>query len=199
MEKLPIPALKAIVIGTSAGGFQALSTVLAPLPRDFAIPILIVRHQRADSDDFIVRALNQISQLNVHFASEGDCPKAGNVYIAPPDRHLEVNSHGCMTLSESPPINYSRPSIDRLFESAARYYGDGLLAAVLTGANSDGAQGAAIVKQQGGSVLVQDPDSAEVRTMPEAAIKRVKVDYVVWLDQIGPQLWTLTQKNRQFN
>lgn len=184
----------AIVVGTSAGGFQALVKMLRPLPRDFPIPILVVRHQLADSDNYIVQALSKECQLKVSYAIEGEKPNNGHVYIAPPDRHLTIGPQGLIVLSKSAPVNYSRPSIDLLFQSAAKIYREGVLAVILTGANQDGAEGAKWVKQYGGDILVQDPDSAEASAMPKATLKKVDADYIVWLDQIGPQLWTLTHK-----
>ena len=91
-------------------------------------------------------------------------------------------------------MNFSRPSIDVLFQSAAAYFGKKALAVVLTGANDDGSKGAIEIKKQGGKVLIQHPHSAEAPTMPKAALAAVDADYVVWLDQIGPHIWTLLRK-----
>lgn len=184
---------KAIVIGTSTGGFLALVKVLRPLPKDFPVPIMVVRHQKADSDDYLIRALNQECPLQINYAQNGMKPESGHVYVAPPDHHLIVNENGLLELSSDQPVNFSRPSIDVLFKSAADYYQSQLLSAVLTGANNDGAAGVEKVKQFGGTVLVQDPDSAEAEVMPEAALKAVDADYVIWLDQIGPKLWDLAR------
>jgi len=184
-----------IVIGTSQGGFTALKIVLAPLPVDFPIPILVVRHQLSDSDNYVVQALSQACQLKVKFSEEGDCPKAGTVYLAPPDRHLLVDKEGCLQLSQDDPVKFSRPAIDPLFKSAARYYGSSLLAVIMTGANSDGAEGVMEVKKQNGQVLIQDPDSAEADVMPRAAMAAVTADHITWLAQIGPMLWTLTRES----
>jgi len=183
----------AIVIGASTGGFKALAKVLAPLPQDFPLPILVVRHQKADSDDYLIKAMNHECQLQVSFANDGELPKSGQVYIAPPDKHLLINHDGTLSLSSNKPVNYSRPCIDLLFDSAARYYRTKLLAVILTGSNSDGAAGAKVVKQHCGQVLVQDPSSAEAPIMPQAALSTINADYIVWLDQIGPKLWDLTR------
>lgn len=187
-------SFKAIVIGTSSGGFRALSQVLSPLPKDFPIPIMVVRHQKADTDNFLIKALNEDCQLKIKFAENQETPIAGTVYIAPPDQHLLVNQNGQLALSQSDKINFSRPSIDYLFKSAAAYYTEQLLGIVLTGANDDGALGAKEIKHQGGQILVQDLDSAEYQTMPKATLGKVHADYVVWLDQIGPMLWELLRK-----
>ena len=185
--------LSAIVIGTSAGGFQALNSVLAPLPEDFPLPILVVRHQSPDSNDYLVKALQQACRVQVQHAQDGQTPQAGRVYIAPPGRHLRIRPGGKMGLSDDEPVNFSRPSIDVLFSSAAEHYGKSLLAVILTGANSDGAAGVQGVKNHGGCVMVQDPASAHSKEMPQAAQAAVEADWVVWLDQIGPQLWSLTR------
>ncbi len=193
MTAHPNMTYKAVAVGTSTGGFQALTRLLRPLPADFSLPILAVRHQLPTTDAYLIRALSQECQLLVDFACEGDVPAAGRVYIAPPDRHLLVNQHGILSLSSCDPVNFSRPSIDPLFESAAKYYGPALVAVVLTGANRDGAAGVVAVKRHGGRVLVQDPASAEAKAMPEAALAVVDADSVVLLDQIGPLLWSLAR------
>jgi two-component system, chemotaxis family, protein-glutamate methylesterase/glutaminase len=184
-----------LVIGTSQGGFKALSKVLGPLPVDFSVPILVVRHQPADSDDYLLRSLSQTSQLKVKFAEDGDRPNPGTVYLAPPDRHLLINDGGVVQLSAAERVNFSRPAIDPLFISAANCFGPSVLAAVLTGANSDGAKGVMAIKKMGGKVIVQDPASAEADAMPKAALQVVDADYIVWLDQIGPLCWTLTKNS----
>lgn len=193
-QHLHCQKISMIVVGASQGGFDALQTILSPLPEDFAIPILVVRHQRPDSSNYIVRALNRNTQLKVSPALDGEYPVAGHVYLAPPDRHLMIGNSGRFVLSKDDPEHFSRPAIDPLFRTAADRFGSQLIAVVLTGANHDGAAGAKEVKAKGGIVIVQDPDSAEAREMPEAAMASVAVDHVIWLDQIGPFLWTLIKK-----
>jgi len=182
-----------IVVGTSQGGFDALKIILAPLPADFKIPILVVRHQAPDSDDYIIKSLARITQLKIGYALNGQIPESGGVYLAPPDRHLLLGIDKRMRLSRDKPVHFSRPAIDPLFQTAAAVFGSHLAAVVLTGANSDGAEGAKEVKAKGGLVIVQDPDSAEARVMPEAALISVTADHIIWLNQIGPFLWSLTR------
>nr|WP_320016817.1 chemotaxis protein CheB [uncultured Desulfobacter sp.] len=182
-----------IVVGTSQGGFDALHSLLTPLPEDFNIPILVVRHQRPDAGDYILKALGRATKLKIHFAVHWALPAPGQVLLAPPDRHLLVGEDGRMILSDDEPVNFSRPAIDPLFESAAKKYGPRLIAVVLTGANHDGAKGVKAVKANGGIVIVQDPDSADARQMPEAALAAVSVDQIIWLDQIGPFLWSMVK------
>ncbi len=185
--------IEVIVVGTSRGGFEALKSVLGPLPADFPTPILVVRHQSPKTDNYLVDALNRTCHLKVKFAENGEQPLSGVIYIAPPDRHLLVGKNGRLELSAGVPVKFSRPAIDPLFESAAKFYGPAVMAVVLTGANNDGAEGLLEIQKRGGKVMVQDPDSAEANAMPKAALATVKPDYIVWRDQIGPQLWSLTR------
>ena len=178
-----------VVMGASVGGFKALRTIFSPLPADFPVPVLVVRHQAADTDDYVVEALNRDCQVHFKFAEEGEQPEAGTIYIAPPDHHLMVGNNGQLHLSKGVPVNYSRPSIDPLFISAAQHYKSTLLAVILTGSNGDGVDGLIEVKGMGGRIVVQDPESAESDVMPRMAMEQVEVDYLVWLDQIGAFLW----------
>lgn len=182
-----------IVVGTSQGGFDALKIILSPLPADFDVPIAVVRHQRSDSGDYAISALGRSLQLKVGFAAEGEVPMPGQVYLAPPDRHLMFGENGRFILSREKRVHFSRPAIDPLFRTAAERFGPGLAAVVLTGANHDGAEGVKTVKSNGGRVIVQDPESAEAREMPEAALASTEADHIIWLDQIGPFLWSLTK------
>jgi len=186
-------AIDMIVVGTSQGGFEALKIILAPLPTDFKIPILVVRHQAPDSDDYIIKSLARTTPLKIAYAQNGQVPEPGGVYLAPPDRHLLLGIDKRILLSQDKPVLFSRPAIDPLFQTAAAVFGSHLAAVVLTGANSDGAEGVKKVKAKGGLVIVQDPDSAEARAMPEAALISVTVDHTIWLDQIGPFLWSLNR------
>ncbi len=190
-QNKPAGTPEAIVIGTSKGGFDALKKILMPLPVNICAPILVVRHQAKNITDYAIKALNDSCQLEVKYAQENEIPAAGTVYLAPADKHLLVSGNGRLTLSHSEKVNYSRPAIDPLFQTAADYFGQGLLAIVLTGLNTDGVAGVVKVKSQGGRVLVQDPDSAEASNMPSAVIRAIEVDYVIWLDQIGPFIWQL--------
>ena len=182
----PAPGFRAVVIGVSAGGIQALSTLLPLLPKDFSLPILVVQHRLAGSDDYITKSLNQICAMQVKEAEEKEAVKAGCVYLAPADYHLLVERDQTLSLSVDEKVNYSRPAIDVLFESAAYAWSSGLIGIVLTGANSDGAKGLALVKQLGGTAIVQNPDTAEHGTMPRAAL--ASADYVLELPEIGNKL-----------
>ena len=117
------------------------------------------------------------------------------IYIAPPNYHLLVEDDRTFSLSVDELVNFSRPSIDVLFESAADAYGKRLIGIILTGANSDGSNGLKKIKECGGMAIVQDPESSEADTMPRAAIKATKVDYVLPLEEIGTFLRKLGDGN----
>lgn len=178
------PPIEAVVIGTSAGGLEALSKILPGIPRNFPVPILVVQHIAPNSDNFLARHLNSLSQIKVKEAEEKESIKPATAYIAPPNYHMLVEDDRTLTLTVDEKVNYSRPSIDVLFESAAYAFKGKVLAVVLTGANHDGAAGAALIKNKGGIVIVQEPKSAQVPVMPEAAIKATKPDYIVPLEEI---------------
>lgn len=161
---------RAVVVGVSSGGVQALTGLLGALPAAFPLPILIVQHIGADAGNGLARLLDAHSPLCVREADEQDIPLPGHVYLAPPNYHLLVESDGHLALSADAPVSYARPSVDVLFESAAAVFGTALIAIVLTGANHDGSRGLARVKQLGGTAIVQDPADAEAPQMPLAAL-----------------------------
>jgi two-component system chemotaxis response regulator CheB len=180
-----------IAMGASWGGLHAVETVLGELPDGFRTPIAIAQHRAADSGSGALgRVLSLRSGLDVCEAGDKDAIEPGRVYLAPPDYHLLVEPTG-FALSTEAVVQYSRPSIDVLFESAADTYGDRLIAVVLTGANEDGAYGVARIKRRGGVTIVQDPSGAARREMPEAAIATGAVDHVLPLEDIGPKLGEL--------
>jgi len=176
----------AVVMGASAGGLSALSVVLSPLEDDFNIPIVIVQHLSSDSDDFLIRHIRKNCSLEIYEAEDKMTPQRGCVYIAPPNYHLLIEEECTFALSVTPPVNFSRPSIDVLFETAADAWRDGLVGIILTGANSDGTAGAGRIKERGGMVIVQDPETAESPAMPQSASRFA--DIVLPLDKIGNYL-----------
>lgn len=179
---------RAIVIGVSAGGLHALQQILPHLPADFSLPVMVVQHRAADSHGFLAEFLNGKSAVEVREAGMNEPLRSGVVYLAPADYHLLVEDIETLALSIDPPVHYSRPAIDVLFESAADIFREQLVAVVLTGANSDGSQGAKRVKAHGGVVIVQQPATAEVATMPAATLRAVSVDLILPLEEIGPYL-----------
>ncbi len=179
---------EAIVIGVSAGGMDALCSILPLLPEDFPFAVIIVQHMHPDSTGYLATMLNDRCAVEVHEAEEKEEIEPGNVYIAPANYHLLVENDRTLSLSIGAPVNYARPSIDVLFDSAADTYREKLIGMVLTGANDDGSLGLKKIKELGGLAIVQDPLTAEIDSMPKAAIKRVDVDYIISLKEIGPFL-----------
>jgi two-component system chemotaxis response regulator CheB len=179
---------EAIVVGTSAGGLNALKVILERLPEDFPVPILIVQHLRADSESFWINNLNAQCKINVKEAVEKELIVKGNVYIAPPDYHMLVELDRSISLSQEGKVNYSRPSIDVLFDTAADVYQDKLIGLVLTGASKDGARGLRKIKRKGGTTVVENPATAEFSLMPAEAIRASKADYVLSLQEIADLL-----------
>ncbi|MGC8865075.1 MAG: chemotaxis protein CheB [Bacteroidales bacterium] len=191
--RLKHPSIEAVVIGTSAGGLEALSKILPAIHHNFPLPIMIVQHIAPNSDNFLARHLNTLSKIKVKEAEEKETIKPGTAYVAPPNYHLMIEDDHTLTLTVDEKVNYSRPSIDVLFESAAYAFNGKVIAIVLTGANHDGAAGAALIKKMGGIIIVQDPASAQVPVMPEAAIKASNPDYVVPLESIPDLLVNLVK------
>ena len=161
---------EAVVIGGSAGAFEALSAILPALPANYALPLLIVVHLPADKKSIMAELFQRTCRIAVREAEDKEPIQPATAYFAPPDYHLLVERGKTLALSSDDPILYSRPSIDPLFETAAEAYGSRLIAIILTGANRDGADGVRAVLAAGGIALVQDPASAYARFMPEAAL-----------------------------
>jgi len=182
---------EAIVIGVSSGGMITLNTILRHLPSDFALSIIIVQHQHPESDDFIAKFLDAKCSLTVKQADEKESILPGVIYIAPPNYHLMIEEDRTFSLTIDKRVHYARPSIDILFETAADVFGEKLVGIILTGANKDGSHGLRKIKESGGLTIVQDPDTAEVDTMPKAAIASTKIDYILPLEKIGPFICTL--------
>ena len=176
---------EALVIGASAGALEALSTVLPALPADVALPVLVVVHVPPDDKSLLAPLLQARCAIRVVEAEDKAPIEKGTAYIAPPDYHLLVERDRTIALSSEEPVHFSRPSIDVLFETAADAYGETLLALVLTGANSDGAAGAARIERGGGRVIVQAPQTASARAMPDAAIAACANAHVLPLAEIG--------------
>jgi two-component system chemotaxis response regulator CheB len=178
----------AVVIGVSAGGTKAMQLILPVLPANFPSPIIIIQHISAHSDGYFIEYLNSLCEINVKEAAEKEKAKAGTVYFCPPNYHLLVEEDGTFSLSTEGRVNYARPAIDVLFETAAYAYGHNLIGIILTGANSDGSLGLKMIKELGGFTIVQDPKTAEVNSMPLAAINASTVDKILPLNKIAEAL-----------
>ncbi len=173
------------MIGVSAGGLTALTEILPRFNIEMTLPVMIVQHQRADSDDFLVRYFDRLCRHSVREVEDKMPVESGTIYFAPVNYHLLVEPDQTLSLSTEARVNYSRPSIDVLFESAADTYTERLIGIILTGANQDGTHGAARIKELGGLIIVQDPETAEAETMPMSVIKHVQVDHILPLNRIG--------------
>jgi two-component system, chemotaxis family, protein-glutamate methylesterase/glutaminase len=174
----------AIVIGTSSGGMNALKFIFSALPVDFSIPIIIVQHISPRSDNQWIKLLNNNSKLYLKEADEKEKIEQGIVYIAPPNYHLMIERNKTFSLTIDERVNYSRPSIDVLFESAAEAYKNKLIGVILTGSNNDGTKGIKRIKENGGLTIAQDPETAESSYMPASAIAAIQPDYILSLEKI---------------
>jgi two-component system chemotaxis response regulator CheB len=181
-------APEAVVIGASAGALEALSNLLPGLSVDYGLPILIVVHLPPDKTSLLAELLSARSAVRVREAEDKEPIEQGVAYLAPPDYHLLVEQDRRLSLSDDEPVLFSRPSIDVLFESAADVYGGGLIGVVLTGANSDGANGLRAVVEAGGVAVVQSPESAYAAAMPEAAMASCPGARVLPLNEIAAYL-----------
>ncbi|RYX88429.1 MAG: chemotaxis protein CheB [Comamonadaceae bacterium] len=174
----------ALAIGASAGGVEALLHLLADLPRDFALPVIVVLHVSDERTSLLPEVFGYRLALPVREASDKQAIEPGTVYFAPPGYHLLVENDLSFSLSCDPREHYSRPSIDVMMDSAADAWGEGLAGVLLTGANEDGAAGLSCVGKAGGLTVVQDPAEAQVSTMPQAAIDLKSPDFVLSLKDI---------------
>jgi two-component system chemotaxis response regulator CheB len=175
----------AIVIGASAGALDALSVILPALPADYALPVLVVVHVPPDKKSILTELFQAKCAIEVREAEDKEPVAAGTIYFAPPDYHLLVEQDRTLALSVDEPVLYSRPSIDVLFESAADAYGAGLIAIVLTGASQDGAKGLKAAADAGGTAIVQTPQGAYAKAMPQAAIAACPGARILSLNQIA--------------
>jgi two-component system, chemotaxis family, protein-glutamate methylesterase/glutaminase len=175
---------KAVVIGLSSGGMDALKAIFSALPKDFSIPIVIVQHLSPKSDSQWITILNEKYDIHIKEAEEKEELKKGTVYLAPPNYHLLLEKNATFSLSIDERVSYARPAIDVLFETAAEAFKEELVGVVLTGANHDGSAGLKIIKQCGGLTLVQDPKTAFSSYMPRAAIKQAQPDHILNLQDI---------------
>jgi len=180
-----------IVVGTSWGGLDAVSTLLDGLHEDVHQPIVVVQHRQHDANAATLLGLLQNHTRRVVDDPDDKTPlERDHVYVGPPDYHVLVEE-GHLSLSTDAPVQFSRPSIDVLFESAADAYGPRAVGIVLTGANADGAAGLARIKDRGGVALVQDPATSRRREMPDAAIAATSADAVLPLEEIPAFLYGL--------
>jgi len=198
-DNLPYQAL---VIGVSAGGLKALNKILPKFPANFPLAIIVLQHRgevvydATNKGDFFIQYFQQRCNMPVKEAVAGESIVASTIYIAPAKYHLLIEKIKHFSLSLEPPINFSIPSIDVLFESASACYKNRLIGLILTGANSDGSMGLKTIHLNGGLTIVQAPTTAEVELMPKAAINSHTVDYILPLNEIASFLCQFIQKGR---
>lgn len=205
MKRIPenkitdLDRFKAVVIGASAGGIDALSEILPHLPKTYPLPIIIVLHIPDKQPSHLSELFASKTELRVKDADEKEVIQPGTIYFAPPGYHLLVERDLTLSLSNEDPVQYSRPSIDVLFESAADAFESHLVGVLLTGANSDGSEGLKRIQELGGLALIQDPATAQMRDMPEAACTLLSAtkEQILTLAEITNLLLSLKGANTQ--
>jgi two-component system chemotaxis response regulator CheB len=175
---------EAVVIGGSAGGVDALFTLLPALPAGYALPVFCILHLPGGRESRLAELFDERLPVPVREAADKEEIVPGTVYFAGSGYHLSVERDRTFSLSCEPPVHFARPAIDVLMESSADAYGAALAAILLTGANHDGADGMAAVRARGGFTVVQDPADAQVSTMPASAINRCKPNLILPLARI---------------
>jgi two-component system chemotaxis response regulator CheB len=184
-------AFEVVALAASAGGLNALTHVLAALPREFPAALVVVQHLDPRHRSLMAEILARRTRIAVSEAREGDALRAGCAYIAASNRHLLVNPDRTVSLTQTELVHFVRPSADLLFESVAASFKERAIAVVLSGSGSDGAMGVKAIKKMGGTVIVQDAKHAEFAGMPEAAKATGMADFVLGLDEIAPALQKL--------
>ncbi|HLH60068.1 MAG TPA: CheR family methyltransferase [Ktedonobacteraceae bacterium] len=179
-----------VVIGSSAGGIEALSILIGNLPLDFPAPIVLAQHLDPNRPSSLDAILRRRTSLPVELVSTSNHLEAGKIYVVPSNRMVSVQNGEVIVQEDSTKRSRPRPSVDMLLSSAAQAYGDHLIAVILTGIGSDGASGAIDVKEAGGTVIVQDPQTARYPSMP-LALPPAVIDFEVDVEQIGPLLYDL--------
>ena len=175
---------KLLVIGGSAGSLQVILALLGAMGEDFPMPVLIVLHRNGGFESSLEDLFSARTRLPIREVEEKDPLHAGTVYLCPADYHVLLEKDYSFSLDYSERVHFSRPSIDVTFRSAADVFGPGLICLLLSGGNADGAEGMEYAKERGGLTVAQDPATADVPYMPQQAISRMKVDFIVPADEI---------------
>lgn len=177
--------IQVIVIGSSAGGIEVLKKILTLIPRSFSCSVVVVQHIGTEISQTLSQFFSEICQIPVKEAEDKVKIESGTIYFAPAGYHLLIETEGSFALNLDPVVNYARPSIDVLMETAAIAFGDKLLGIILTGANQDGAEGLRQISRHKGLTVVQDPSEATFPTMPLAALEIAPVDYILKSQEIA--------------
>ncbi|MCJ7932301.1 MAG: chemotaxis protein CheB [Chryseobacterium sp.] len=171
--------IELIIIGGSAGSLQVIIEMIKKLDDVLKIPILLVIHRKAQSGNILQTLLQQFTQVPVIEIEDKTEIQNNKIYIAPADYHLLFENKRNMSLDSSEKMNYSRPSIDVTFRSAAEIYGENMIGVLLSGANADGVEGLSYIKKNNGQVWIQDPETAEVDYMPKHAVEEIDYDLII--------------------
>jgi len=192
-----VKPVELVIIGGSAGSLPVILTILSNLNPQLNFPIIIILHRKNTYDNTLTLLLSQKTTLPVKEVEDKDPLVPGTIYIAPADYHLLVEQDKTLSLDYSERINYSRPSIDATFETAALTYQDKLLAILLSGANADGTEGLKFVLDHEGTAIAQDPSTAEVPFMPTNAISKLPINYILSPIEICSAINELISKEKQ--
>jgi two-component system chemotaxis response regulator CheB len=175
---------KLLVIGCSAGGFKLVFDLVASMPVSMPVPVIVIMHRSRRYRSSVEELLGGKAKVRVKIAEDKEQLKSGCVYFAPADYHLLIEPHGTLALDASEPVHFCRPAIDVTFQSASDVYGAGLLALLLSGANEDGADGLAYMSRNKGIAVIQAPEAAEVKTMPQAAIRKCRSGMILTNEEL---------------
>ena len=181
----------AIVIGGSWGGMDALVKITKYIPKEFPLPLIVVLHRLKETESDLINILKKNLKMNVGEITDKQNILPGHLYVAPQNYHVLMEKDRTISLCVSEPENFSRPSIDILFQSAARVFKEKLVSILLTGANEDGSKGIKTISESGGFTIIQDPDDAESPYMPKNALKLIHPDYVLSRKEITDFLLNL--------
>jgi two-component system, chemotaxis family, protein-glutamate methylesterase/glutaminase len=192
-ERNTIKPFELLLIGGSAGSLEAILEFLPGLPRSAELAIVMVLHRKS-GESLLTEVLSGKTSWQVKEAEEKERIEPGTIYVAASDYHLLIEQDKTFSLDYSEKVNYSRPSIDVTFDTAAEVYGASVIALLLSGANQDGTEGLQRIKEAGGYVMVQCPDEAVVRYMPQHALEQVAVDKVISIDKLPALLQQLLQR-----
>ena len=192
-QRRHLESCQALIVGASAGAIEALNLLLPAVPQAARIPVVVVVHLPPNRSSLLPELFSTRCAVRVREPLDKEPMSAGTIWFAPPNYHLLLESDASFSLSIDEPVNFSRPSIDVLFESAADALGANLCAIILTGANDDGARGAKRVRDRGGFVVVQDPSTAVASDMPSAAISRANPQIIAALPEIADLVGVATR------
>lgn len=184
-----------LAIGASTGGIDALKKVLKDFRYTSEVAIIIIQHLSPNSKSYMSKIISSIVHIDVYEIEDKMKIKKGTVFIAPPNYHVLIEKDGAFTMVATEKVCFARPSIDVTFESIADTFGKSAIGVVLTGANQDGGQGLKKIKVAGGYTIVQNPNTAEAREMPEYAIKHADPNEIIGLEEIGSRLNEILKSN----